>query len=539
MRHTLFIFALVLGLGCNGIIFDPGVSPGEGEPWADPGITDPGFDGPPTPRWSFPGTDPAPETGIRMVTNVELAQSIYDFTGIRPDVSALPEELDVLNLDNDASRSTVRDAAHMQVLLEIATDVAVRAEIDTILSCAADECTDLELRNFLVRAFIREVDDEVFAPYRAAFDEKLADEGGVFARRTMLQMALISPLFVYRTEIGAGGALTGPELASKLSFFLWGTRPDDRLLEASFDGSLSSDVGYASEVDRLLDSPRARERITWLIHLWLGTDRFDHQTKTNAAELDEQLTSLLYEEVRLLIEDVLFESGGTLEDLFLAEHTFVNDALAAHYGWEAVGSDEFVRVELAGTDRRGILTTGLVLAAHSKENGRSPIQRGAFLLQEMMCHSFAPTAGVALMELPEAGPDATFRDRFTPLENVAPCSNCHQTLNAGFAFEIFDEVGRLQPEGVVLPEEVSGFFDLPPYERLEFTSTIEAVEGFARHPATSSCFVTQSYRYAQGRMPGSQDTEAIEGLEAGFDGDVMNLFREIALSDAFSRGVSR
>lgn len=539
LRAALWVtLALLLPLvACKGAIWGPAGEPGEGATGPGPGGGGPDGSGLTTPRFAFPLDEAAPETGLRMATNWELSQAITDFTGVAVDVSALPRELDVQNLDNDAARSTVRDVAHMQTLLEIATDVAVRVDVDALLPCAAEACSDDELRAFLAEAFVREVDDTMLAPYRDAFDDKLA-AGEEFARRTVVQQALISPYFLYRTELGAGGELRGRELAAKLSYFLWGTRPDAELLAAAEGGDLDAPAAYAAQVDRLLESPRARDRVTWLIHLWLGTDDFDHQVKSVAADLPEGLTELFYEEVRLLIEDVLFTEGGSLADLIRADYTFVNDTLAAHYGMEPVGTEEFVRVDLAGTDRRGILTTGLVLSAHSKENGRSPIQRGAFLLQEMMCHGFAPDAGIPAMDLPEAEPGATFRDRFAPLEVTAPCSNCHQTLNAGFAFEIFDEVGRPQPTDVVAPDEVRGFFDLPPYDRIEFATTPEAVAGFATHPAVQRCFVTQAYRYAQGRLPGSQDVAALEALESGFSGDIVGLFREIALSGQFRRGVN-
>jgi len=533
----LVLLLLAPLVACKGSISSPGGDPGAGETGPGGGAGTDGR-GLTTPRFAFPLDEVAPETGLRMATRWEFAQAIADFTGVAVDVAGLPRELDVQNLDNDAARSTVRDVGHMQTLLEIATDVAIRADLDALLPCAADACTDDELRAFLASAFVREVGDSMLAPYRAAFDEKLGAEGAAFARRTVVQMALISPYFLYRTEIGAAGELTGFELAAKLSYFLWGTRPDPELLASAEAGALLTSAEYAAQVDRLLESPRAQERVTWLIHLWLGTDDFDHQVKTAAAELPEGLTELFYEEVRLLIEDVLFTEGGSLADLVRADYTYLNDTLAAHYGMGPVGTDEFVRVDLAGTDRRGILTTGLVLSAHSKENGRSPIQRGAFLLQELMCHGFAPDAGIPAMALPDVGPDATFRERFEPLETTAPCSNCHQTLNAGFAFERFDEVGRLQPEDVVMPDEVRGFFDLPPYDRIEFETTAEAVDGFATHPALQRCFVTQTYRYAQGRLPGSQDRAVLEALEGSFTGDVVGLFREIALSGQFRRGVN-
>jgi hypothetical protein len=181
------------------------------------------------------------------------------------------------------------------------------------------------------------------------------------------------------------------------------------------------------------------------------------------------------------------------------------------------------------------LTTALVLAAHAKEDGRSPMQRGRFLVDDVMCHSFPPEAGVAAMELPD-GDYASFRERFQPLEETQPCNNCHRVLNAGFAFDIFDDVGRRWPPDRVGSEEARGKFDLPPFEPLYFETTVEAVEGFADHPALAACFAVQTYRFAMGRVPGVEDAAAFEAVHAAFvEGrqDVIELLRQVALSDRF------
>jgi hypothetical protein len=152
-----------------------------------------------------------------------------------------------------------------------------------------------------------------------------------------------------------------------------------------------------------------------------------------------------------------------------------------------------------------------------------------------MCHTFAPEAGQPVMQLPDdAG--RTLREKFVPLETAGVCSYCHKVLNAGFAFDIFDNFGRRYPAQAVPDTETAASFDMPPYELLRFRNTLEAVDGFAAHPALTRCFVTQAYRFAQGRVPGRDDVTALATLEKSFSTDgqsVKRLLAGIARSPAF------
>lgn len=553
MRATACL-GVVLGLlsACDGQIADAfggGGGPGPGGGGVDldgDGVPDVDVDGDgvpdqPNPHPFYETTDPSVPVGIRNLTRAELARSIAVLTGVTADTSALPKELELVHLSNDASRGGVHDVAHMRALFELATRVAAEAPIATVIPCAAAVCTDGEIERFLERAFVKPIAAEALADYRGIYDTTRAERDENIARRAVLQSVLFSPAFLMRTEVGGDdGRLTGPELAAKLSFFLWGEPPDDALRTAAFDGSLLDDATYAAEVDRLIDDPRARRRFTHFVFEWLGLDDLDLASKAGADELPPELGADMAREVELLVGDVLFDRGLGLRELLIADETFVNERLAAVYGISGVTGEEFRRVSLAGTERLGILTTPIVLAAHAKETGRSPMQRGHFLLDQVMCHSFPSDAGVAIMRLPEAEPGQTFRDQFAVLETTAPCSNCHRTLNAGFVLDIFDTFGRRDPD--VGAEEAAAFFMLPPWETLRFETTVEGVTQFADHPAVPRCMVAQAYRFAQGRMPGADDAATLAALWDAFDAagrDVRDLLREIALSERFRAAAGR
>jgi hypothetical protein len=532
--HTLVAialgtFALALA-GCSGEIGDSERPPVEELPPDDPIRS--------TPIFHFEPEDPSTQPGVRRLTRHELERAIEDLTGVTPDVSDLPEDLESLNLQNDAARLTVRDGNHLLALMHVAHDVAVAADIDALLPCAGD-CTDAELRAYLEHVFVEPLDAEGLADYRDVYDRALAELDPENARRAVIQSSLMSPRFHYRTELGGGGdRLTPHELAEKLSYFAWGRPPDAELRAKADDGSILEAEVYAAEVDRLLADARSEERVVELIFDWLGLDHFDLQSKDAAAALPAELEDSMIAEAKRMIRAELFEGDGTLRSLLTTDTTHVDELLAGHYGIDGVSGSELQPVSLEGTGRSGLLTTALVLGAHAKESGRSPMQRGKFLVDELMCMGFPPEAGAAAMMLPDGVEDLTFREQFAPLESTLPCSNCHQMLNAGFAFDVFDNVGRRYPLDRVGDEEAHGFFNLAPYEQMSFESTVEANQGFAEHGALVRCFVAQTHRYAQGSVPSVEDAELMEELEATFDandGHVLNLMRDIALAERFQQ----
>ena len=526
---ALASLALALG-GCTGEIGDSERPPIEDIPPDDPIRS--------TPIFHFEPEDPSTQPGVRRLTKHELERALIDLTGVSPDLSDLPEDLESLNLQNDAARLTVRDGNHLLAMMRVAHEVAVAADVDGLLPCAGD-CTDAELRNYLEHVFVEPVNDTGLADYRTLYDRALTELDGENARRAVIQTSLMSPHFHYRTELGDGGdELTAHELAEKLSYFAWGRPPDAELRAKADDGSILEAEIYAAEVDRLLADARTEERVVELIFDWLGLDHFDLQSKDASADLPPELEDSMFAEVEAMIRAELFEGEGTLRSLLTTDATQVDELLAGHYGIDGVTGSELQPVSLEGTGRSGLLTTALVLGAHAKESGRSPMQRGKFLVDELMCMGFPPEAGAAAMMLPSDVEDLTFREQFAPLEETLPCSNCHQMLNAGFAFDVFDNVGRRYPLDRVGDEEAQGFFNLAPYAQMNFENTIEANEGFAQHGALVRCFVAQTHRYAQGSVPSVDDAELMGELEAAFDandGHVLNLMRDIALSERFAQ----
>ena len=226
---ALASLALALG-GCTGEIGDSERPPIEDIPPDDPIRS--------TPIFHFEPEDPSTQPGVRRLTKHELERALTDLTGVSPDLSDLPEDLESLNLQNDAARLTVRDGNHLLAMMRVAHEVAVAADVDGLLPCAGD-CTDAELRNYLEHVFVEPVNDTGLADYRTLYDRALTELDGENARRAVIQTSLMSPHFHYRTELGDGGdELTAHELAEKLSYFAWGRPPDAELRAKADDGSI-------------------------------------------------------------------------------------------------------------------------------------------------------------------------------------------------------------------------------------------------------------------------------------------------------------
>jgi hypothetical protein len=545
----------LLACACTGVISGGGSSgSGAGEGLA-PGSQSASGDAATIPEGRQPRLeDPRPwydfqserhTAGLRLLTPGELARAVTDLTGVTPAVAELPEPLVARGLDNQTSELRIRDVLHMKHLLVLATDVAARTAIESIIVCQnpASGCTPSEIGTF-VRAAVhgsmsQATQDRHFARYQQV---RAAEGDELLARRAVLQALLFSPDFLYRSELGTGqkdGLLNAVELASKLSFFLWGTRPDAELAALAQSGALLEEASYAAQIERLARDGRAETQLLRLLSGWLGFRTFDLSRKADAPNLPAGLQRDMFREVELLVHDLFVAplvEQQSLRHLLGTHESWMNGSIAALYGTGAATGTDFVKVSLEGiAGRRGILTTPLVLAAHAKELGRSPMQRGRFLVNEVACFEFAPEAGDPVMLLKDESA-INLRESFKPLEQSGGCSYCHQVLNAGFGFDVFDNIGRRYAPDVVSDVETYGFFDLRPYARLEFTSPIELVDGLVTHEAVAKCVVVQAFRLAQGRPPGLNDLGTFSALEASFaggQGSLPGLMKDIARSASF------
>jgi hypothetical protein len=285
------------------------------------------------------------------------------------------------------------------------------------------------------------------------YDEGAASGGFEKGVEHALAGVLAHPKFLYRFEPKPEGAAPGDayplssvELASRLSFFIWSSIPDAELLELAAADRLTDPTVLRQQVERMLADPRAETLASNFAYQWLGLGELDGLAPDPFlfADVDRDIRKHFVTESRLFVDSV-FRSDASVLDLLTANHTFVNEALARHYGIDDVYGTRFRRVELDDPNRFGLLGKGGVLLVSSYPNRTSPVLRGQWLLENILgTPPHAPPPNVeALVETVEGQKATTVRARLEAHRTNSSCNACHGVIDPlGFALENFDAVGR-------------------------------------------------------------------------------------------------
>jgi len=300
-----------------------------------------------------------------------------------------------------------------------------------------------------------------------------ADGGFEAGIRTAIEAMLVSPHFLLRIErqparVGPGDiyALDDIALARRLSFFLWGTNPDDELLALAARGRLSRDRILAQQAERMLADPRSEALATRFASLWLRLQDLDKVQPDSFwfPNYSRQLMASMRRETELFFYDIVRENRSVL-DLYRADYSFMNERLATHYGIEGITGSEFRRVEYAGDQRHGILGHGSVLVQTSLGNRTSPVLRGKWVLQVVLgTPPPPPPPGVPDLEETEgsaSGRVLTTRERLEEHRKNPVCAACHKVMDPiGLALDNFDVTGkwRIRENGSPL-DTSSTFYD--------------------------------------------------------------------------------
>jgi hypothetical protein len=357
-----------------------------------------------------------------------------------------------------------------------ATGVSPTPSREQILVCQpqsqADEpaCAERIFSTLAKRAFRRPVDAEDIAPPLEFFAQAREEEGNFEAGiRAGVARILVSPSFLYRTEsdpadLAAGSThrVSDVELASRLSFFLWSSVPDEELLELAADGRLSSAGVLETQVRRMIADPRADALIENFTGQWLQLRNLEQRVVPDLLlfpDFDDNLRKAFRRETELLFANVLREDRSVVE-LLTANYTFVNERLARHYGIAGVYGDRFRRVEHSDPNRHGLLGHGSILSLTSAATRTSPIIRGKYLMSNFL-NSPPPLPPAVVPALEDSAPKdrpSTVREQLELHRANPNCAVCHRTLDPlGFALENFDAVGQWQDRTIDgLPIDAAG-----------------------------------------------------------------------------------
>ncbi len=308
------------------------------------------------------------------------------------------------------------------------------------------------------RAYRRPVATGEIAELMSAYQQGRADGSFKTGVQFGLRRILASPSFVFRAEaepatVATGGTyrITDIELASRLSFFLWSTIPDDELLRVAREGRLSQPAVLREQMRRLLADPRSSAFVSNFAGQWLHLRNLRGIVPNSDLfpDFDDNLRQAFQREAELFFESILREDRSVLE-LMTADYTFVNERLARHYGIRDVFGSEFRRVQLREPARHGLLGKGAVLLATSHATTTSPVLRGKWVLENIVgTPPPAPPADLdtGLKTDPPGSAPRTMREQMERHRTNPVCASCHQTMDPiGFALENFDVVGKWRTE---------------------------------------------------------------------------------------------
>jgi hypothetical protein len=487
------------------------------------------------------------DTPIRRLTRFEYNRTVRDLLGDTSNpADVLPPEEEVAGFNNQAAALTSSDLL-IEQYMKVAEGVSARAvlDVDALLpDCdpgldGSDTCALSFIQDFGSRAFRRPASQTEIERLKGVFDWAVNDpdlgrfEDGI---QLVIEAALQSPSFLYRPELGAETPIEGDvvpftswEMATKLSYMLWNTMPDDALFAAAEADELQTKEQIAAQATRMLEDEKARDLIRNFHTQWLLLTHLDSVTKDTSIypAFSGSLRPLWTEEIQAFVEHVILEGDGSLQTLLTADFSFMNEELASFYGGDVldpVTGPEFRQVQLDPDRRAGFLTSAGLMATHANVNQSSPVFRGKFVREQLMCNTLPPPPNDLVIEPPELDPNKTTKEQFEEIGANPACSGCHTLMNPiGFIFEHYDGVGqwRDQQNGkdidavgeVVQTDDIDG----------EYDGALELASALAASTQVQECVSSQWFRFAYNRTVTQEDSCSVEQLNDVFRSSNFNV----------------
>jgi hypothetical protein len=466
---------------------------------------------------------------LRRLTHSQYNHTVHDLLGeeTKP-ADQFPKEDFVHGFTNQADGQSVSPLlaeAYSRAAERLARNAFAKGDTRKLIPCTpSPDCRSRFIREFGRRAFRRPLRAPEIARYEKLFS---LHSDFLEGAQTVVEAMLQSPYFLFHLEPGAYA------IASRLSYFLWDTMPDEALLRAAENGSLDSASGIEEQTRRMLAGPRARAALDEFLAQWLRFDRLRGALRDRRLypEWSDELVAAMLEETTRLFGSLVWGNGDFME-FFTARYSYLVPELARLYGLPAPG-EPWAKVEFpADYPRAGILGQATFLTLTSKPADTSPTERGLFVREHFLCQQVPPPpAGVntTLPPVTEEKP-TTQRERLQMHLSNAVCAGCHSLIDPiGFGFEKFDAIGRYRDKELVViyptaddlktrrktkPSE----FQLPIHADgnvrgitgSEFSTPRQLGDVLAREPNCAKCVVKQVFRYAVGRPEGPADQPVIE-----------------------------
>lgn len=553
---SLLLFSLAVAL------FATGCPPTTDVPPVRPPVEDPP---------EVQGEVPVGAAPLRRLTQEELNTTLRDlFTraGVRIEIPFVPlndGEVGVSGtpFEGDVTRQSPSDLMVEQLRAgAIAVSSFAIADRDRLLPRAftagnVDEekaVAEEFIAEFLPRAFRRSVDAGELETYAAFFRARYSEHNLDVALQLVLQAILQSPSFVYRIEIGGGPiapangdeptavALQPHEIASRLSYLLWGSMPDEALFAAAQNGELVTAEQIEAQARRMLADDKARDAVLSFHRQWLDLDAVLRQNKDAATypEWNDELRFGLRDEIDAMIEEAIFGGGDArLSTLLSTTTTRVDANVAALYGIAAPAGGRDDLIQLPGAERAGVLTSGAFLSSRAHQVFGSPVLRGVFILDRFLCEKPPPpdpSIDVTPPDETDQTEPTTNRSRYAQHTFDETCQGCHAGIDGiGFGLENYDAIGKFRSVDNGFPVDASGNFDGSSLGGT-FTGGIEMSALLASSDLVQDCVARQWLAWSRGRPEqqddAQNDLDVLDAFRAS-EGDIRELLVAIAVSPAF------
>jgi len=488
---------------------------------------------------------------MRLLSREQYVNTVVDLVGDVAELGSVFEDSDEPSsfglVQPDVSQVELERFQQAADLVAAAV-VADETRLATLAPCSASEnprsCAKSFVESFGARAYRAPLTDAADVERHLALYDVGAATSHEHGIELLLRGILQAPRFVYRVELGTAEKvgeravkLTGHEVAARLSYAIWNTAPDAALTEAARSGALSTPQGVAKELERLLADPRGASVVRRFLEELVQLQDVANVVKDEALypewkNLD--LRTSMRDQTRSFFDHVLQTEGGRLATLFTSKTVFVNQSLAPYYGVTATSA--LVPIQVGDDKAAGILTLPALLTLMAKADESSPIYRGRFVREALLCQQL-PAPPAEIPRPPEVTPGVSTRDRLIEHEVNPDCSGCHRLMDPiGFGLEHYDAIGRYRATDGGKAIDASGAL----YRTRDIDGAFNGVSELAQKLASSAevreCVARQWFRFVLSRFEQKGDECSLGDLLEGFgtaDADLNALPRAIVMTDAF------
>ncbi len=494
------------------------------------------------------------DASVRRLTTTELVNSLFDNLGVafEPEDVGFPSESPVDGFDNNTGASNVSQF-RADRLFDVAEDVSTTAtsDLSLLLPCEPDAVTKKCINDFVsalgLKMFRRPLTPEEQRIFVDLYDSRVEEDGTPTAVSLIVQTMIMSPQFIFRFERGIQSPdpdfpsriqLTEYELATRMSYFLWASGPDDDLLRAVKDNKLVALDGRRAEAQRMLDDPKAHRGVAHFTSQWgnlRGLDNPDLDRDPNAfPDFDTELVTHMRTETETFLERTVWERGGGLTEFLTSKDSYISGRLAELYDMNlGLGPDDWIWTSLPAT-RQGFLTQSSFLTQFSHAADPSPVQRGLFIRNRLLCQDVPPPPPNVATELGPPEEATTNRERLS-VHVREECYGCHKLMDdIGLGFEHFDAIGAFREKDggkeVVATGELFSTKDIDG----PFDMANELIDKLVSSEEVQSCFVANVFQYAYGRRPTREEQCIVQTLnQSSPERSLLTLMLEMVMTDSF------